>query len=148
MASYAPSFIFSPGLSVTMAGNITYDQFIGSLSSNIHIIKSIFISAGTLDQLNQAMQYGIFDAAGNFFSEVIPMICDPYRYQTALILPKPAFGMVLNGQSSIAFTVLPGQTVQMIFDTDVIQAQQPLNKFAPSNFKVMQDKNPTNTPFI
>jgi hypothetical protein len=135
MPSYSPTLFFSPGLSVTMAGNITYDEFIGSLSSNVHIIKSIFVASLTFEQLNQAMQYSIFDAAGNKVSEIIPLIPDPYRYQPALILPKPPFGMVLNGQSSFAFNILPGETVQLIVCTDVISLQQNLDKFSESNFK-------------
>lgn len=109
-----------PAVSVTMAGNVTYQEFLNSLSQWNYQVKELYIRATTNDQLSQSIKYNIYDTTGGQFNTVVTIEVDPYQYQSAQVIDLKDKGILLNGQSSLSFNLLPNETVKLVLYTNVV----------------------------
>lgn len=138
MPSYSPTITLNnnPAISVTMAGNLTYNEFVTSLGCYIYLVNSMYMQAYDFQQLNQTATYTAFDATGYLFSNAIPMVPSPYQFQPTILLESPTFAMVLNGRSNVAFNIDPGERVQMVMLTDEISFSGMLDTVSANNFQL------------
>ena len=141
MASYSPAITIntSPTVQVTMAGALTYDEFVNSLGQFCYWIKGFRIQSSTYQQLQQPISYIINDANGQQLNQAIIPLADPYQFTTALKVDAKEFGIVLNGQSSLSLLLLPNEFIVLALDTEQVSNQDGLDSISPGNFKRADD---------
>jgi hypothetical protein len=122
MATFSPTFIFStPPLQITMAGEITYEEFANMLGILNLLVRSLFIEAETGDQVNAGMFYNIYDSSGLAHQETLKPRKDPYQKQNSLYLQSSHGPILLNGLSYISFNIGPLQTISMTICVNQIE---------------------------
>lgn len=141
MASYSPTISVSttPALQVTMAGDLTYGEFLNSLGQFVYLIDSYFLQCQSIRQIFQPIAYNIFDASGKQYDLAIISNPDPYQYTASIRENLQGRGIVLNGKSTISFDVLPGEFITIILCTRSVNNQEQLNQVHPNNFKQADD---------
>jgi len=136
-----------PALSVQAdeSGGITYDQIKQSLGSQVYEINKLYLYSDNVNQLLGVVQYQIFDSGGTQNYSSIALTVDPYNGNGNAIdvdLTKFSDKFILNGNSSLAATVLPNTYLQIKF-----YANRVTNSFGDNlnNFKQIEiDANKPN----
>lgn len=136
-----------PALSVQAdeSGGVTYDQIKQSLGSQVYQINKLYLYSDNVNQLLGVVQYQIFDSGGTQNYSSIALTIDPYNGNGNAIdvdLTKFSENFILNGNSSLAATVLPNTYLQIKFYSNRIT-----NSFGDnlSNFKKIEiDANKPN----
>lgn len=136
-----------PALSVQAdeSGGVTYDQIKQSLGSQVYEINKLYLYSDNVNQLLGVVQYQIFDSGGTQNYSSIALTIDPYNGNGNAIdvdLTKFSENFILNGNSSLAATVLPNTYLQIKF-----YANRITNSFGDnlSNFKQIEiDANKPN----
>jgi hypothetical protein len=124
-------------LSITMPG-ITYQQFCNSLGQFDYKVGKMMVTAITLAQIFEIMQYNHFNADGNKHSESIVPNPDPYQYQASIEI---ALGnVILDGRSNISMNILPNENIQLILKTDEVSYSELLDFYRKSNIKKVIDE--------
>jgi hypothetical protein len=122
MAVFSPIItqnVSSPPLVVTVADpgvpGVTYDQVKNSLGQYVYLLQGFYVQSTTLNQLIGAIKYLRYDADGNQLVTNITTTVDPYQDQNAIIVDLVNFenDVIFNGNSSIQFTVLPFEQMQL-----------------------------------
>ena len=122
MATFSPIIVqnvSSPPLVVTVADpgvpGVTYSQVKNSLGQYVYMAQGFYVQSTTLNQLIGAIKYLRYDADGNQLVTSITTTVDPYQDQNAIIVDLANFDtdVVFNGNSSIQFTVLPFERMQI-----------------------------------
>jgi len=100
--------INDPGLS-----GVTYPQFQNSLGQYVYLIKGFYVYCTNINQLIGAINYNRFDADGNQDISNIITTIDPYQDATAIVIDLQNFAtdVILNGNSSLSFDLLPNTTL-------------------------------------
>jgi len=99
---------------------VTYNQIKQSLGSQVYQITGLNIYSTNINQLMGAIQYQIFDSGGNQNYTSITTTVDPYAGNALSIdvdLSKYSANFILNGNSSLAATILPLTSVKVQFYT-------------------------------
>lgn len=112
---FAPTIIQNtlPEIAVTAADSgvpsITYNQIKQSLGSQVYKIDKFYLYSTIKNQLLGVIKYNRYDINGNVDVRNIVTTIDPYQDQNALYkdLKNYNFGYILNGNSTIASTILP-----------------------------------------
>jgi len=143
MPSYSPTITVSstPALQISMAGGVTYEEFLSSLGQFVYKVNSYFLQCQSLQQLQQAIAYNIFDSSGNVLAQAIIQNPDPYQYTASIVQDLKDMGIILNGQSTISFNVLPGEFITMSLCTVQVSNQDELNRMHEDNFEQADDSN-------
>lgn len=143
MASYTPTIITdsTPAIEISMAGNITYSEFMGTLGVDVYLVKKIFAQANSFQQISQTVKYSIYDSNGFLFSESVALTPDLYQFRPALVLSEPGFGMVLNGRSTYNFNIFSGERVQVIFYAEALELDNGLDKVSKSNTQIAKEND-------
>jgi hypothetical protein len=136
-----------PALSVQAdeSGGVTYDQIKQSLGSQVYEINKLYLYSDNVNQLLGVVQYQRFDSGGTQNYSSIALTVDPYNGNGNAIdvdLTKFSENFILNGNSSLAATVLPNTFLQIKF-----YANRITNSFGDnlSNFKQIEiDANKPN----
>jgi hypothetical protein len=94
---------------------VTYDQVKNSLGQYVYLLQGFYVQSTTLNQLIGAIKYLRYDADGNQLVTNITTTVDPYQDQNAIIVDLANFesDVIFNGNSSIQFTVLPSEQMQL-----------------------------------
>lgn len=137
-----------PILQTTMVGAITYAEFRNILGIQVFKINSIFIQAESNEQINQPLAYNDTQVTGKGFQEVLKPKIDPYQYRASFVLDNKGKEIVLNGFSTIAFNLLPRQSISMVLCSDQKSLQDDLNKISKSNFDLAHDSLGNLTLFL
>ena len=129
-----------PALSVQAdeSGGVTYDQIKQSLGSQVYEINKLYLYSDNINQLLGVVQYQIFDSGGTQNYSSIVLTVDPFEGNGNAInvdLTKFSENIILNGNSSLAATVLPNTFLQIKF-----YANRITNSFGDnlSNFKQIE----------
>ncbi len=119
---YTPTITVNstPAVQVDMAGALTYLEFLNSLGNWNYQVKEFYIRANSNAQINEPINYNIYDVTGQRFNQVINVEIDPYQHQPAQMVNVKQLGILLNGQSSLSFNLLPGEQILIILYTNVI----------------------------
>jgi hypothetical protein len=112
---FAPTIIQNtlPEIAVTAADSgvpaVTYNQIKQSLGSQVYNIDSFYLYSTIKNQLLGVIQYNRYDVSGNIDVSNIVTTLDPYQDQDAIYkeLKNYKFSFILNGNSTLATTVLP-----------------------------------------
>ena len=142
MASYAPTItvLSTPGISASMPGTLTYQEFIQSLGQYAYWIKQYYLGAGSSQQLLQPMYYTHNDATGESTSEVMINALDPYQAESTIVMDMRDRSLILDGNSSISFTLMQGQQllISMLVRQEALFGE--INNISPSNYSRADDE--------
>lgn len=119
MPTFSPTIVVNnnPSVSITMVGTISYQEFLNILGIEVYKINQLVLESIGFDQLRQPYAYGIFDANGIQSQEVIKPRPDPYQKQPTIYLCLKDKDFILNGQSSLAFNILPNENLTIEIDS-------------------------------
>ena len=114
MSTFSPTLIFStPPLQISMAGEITYEEFANMLGILNLKVRRLFIEAQTGDQVKEPMFYNIYDSTGLANQETLKPRKDPFQKQNSLYLVSSNGPIVFNGLSYLSFNLAPLQNVSL-----------------------------------
>jgi hypothetical protein len=143
MATTNPTIIQNDSTGVTVQGvnGFTYEQFLNSLGSNVFRVLEMYLTASSLPQLNQAISYNISDASGKDASEVITLDIDPYQKVSAFSKDLRDRNIILNGQSSLSFNILAGESLMIQLRSEQYNVSDGLNVLSEPNKDMLDGKD-------
>jgi hypothetical protein len=114
-----PVTVTSP-LTVTLANNVTYQQFLNSLGAYVYCFEVIYLWTTNSAQITQPILYNYTDVNGNAKTLTIVPTTDPYQYSPALYINIKDFDIVIDGNSIVQFNLLPLTTLKFKLYGDVM----------------------------
>ena len=116
---------FTPTVTTYVNGVVTvsstdatpYFAIINSMGSFIYGVTEMYLKANSNSQILQNYQFNRYDVNGTLESFVdIPTI-DPYQFQSSLFLKLVRDNVFFDGRTNLDFTLLPSETLYIIFYT-------------------------------
>lgn len=132
-----PVTVTSP-LTVTLANNVTYQQFLNSLGAYVYWFEVIYLWTTNSSQISQPILYNYTDANGDAKTFTIVPTTDPYQYSPALYINIKDFDVVIDANSTIQFNILPNTTLKFKLYGDGMSVNA-LNGDQKSNFSQLAD---------
>lgn len=112
MSVYTATITTTPSVSITLANGVTYQQFLNSLGAFVYWFDVIYLWTNTPAQITQPILYNYTDVNGNARTVSIIPTTDPYQYSPALYIDIKDFNVVVDGNSTVQFTLLPNATLK------------------------------------
>lgn len=112
MGVYSATITTTPSVSITLANGVTYQQFLNSLGAFVYWFDVIYLWTNTPAQITQPILYNYTDVNGNARTVSIIPTTDPYQYSPALYIDIKDFNVVVDGNSTVQFTLLPNATLK------------------------------------
>lgn len=139
MPTISPTIINNTTPAVTIVGgNISYDEIRRSLGDYVYYVKRVYLFSTNIKQINGVVSYQIYDVNGKQSIQSLTPTVDPYQTQNSLFYDIDGKDVILNGQSSLAFDLLPNVTLKLEFFTNRLAKKDALDLITPSNFKTLQ----------
>ncbi len=119
MPIFAPTITNYPNGVVTVASNdaTPYSSIIQSMGSFMYGVNEMYLKANDNSQILQSYQFQRYDVNGTLESFVDAPTIDPYQFQSSLFFKLTKDNVVLDGRTNLDFTVLPSESLYMIFYT-------------------------------
>lgn len=119
MPSFSPTILVTtPPLLITMAGGITYEEFVFMLGVLNLQVRQLFIESQDGQQVDNNLKYHILDSSGLTSQNTLKPRKDPYQRQNSLYFRPEKGNVLLNGLSTLSFDLLPNQTVSFTLCVD------------------------------
>lgn len=117
--------IFIPTITTYVNGVVTvtsndatpYSSIINSMGSFVYGVSDMYLKANANSQILEAYQFNRYDVNGTLQSYVDVPTIDPYQFQSSLFLKLTRENVVLDGRTNLDFTLLPSETLYIIFYT-------------------------------
>lgn len=139
MPTISPTIINNTTPAVTIVGgNISYDEIRRSLGDYVYYVKRVYLFSTNIKQINGVVSYQIYDVNGKQSIQSLTPTVDPYQTQNSLFYDIDGKDVILNGQSSLAFDLLPNVTLKLEFFTNRLAKKDALDLITPSNFKTLE----------
>ena len=90
---------------------VNYDIIVASMPSANYSAHFFYVASPNCSQVSQVYSYSNVDITGNQINNSMPFIIEPYQNQCAAYFYPEPDTVVFNGDSSINFTMLQGQTL-------------------------------------
>lgn len=128
-----------PAVSAT-ASNVTYGEIRRSLGDYVYCVKRLYLYSNNLKQLNGLVKYQHYNVNGNIVVESLTPTIDPYQTQISLFYDTADKGLVLDGQSSLNFNLLPNSFIKVEFFATRVAKRDYLDAILPdaNNFKQLE----------
>ena len=101
-------------------------------------MKRVYLFSTNIKQINGVVSYQIYDVNGKQSIQSLTPTVDPYQTQNSLFYDIDGKDVILNGQSSLAFDLLPNVTLKLEFFTNRLAKKDALDLITPSNFKTLE----------
>lgn len=139
MPSFAVTITITttPAVAVT-ASNVSYDEIRRSLGDYVYLVNRVYLFSNIFQQLNGVVKYQHYDVNGNINVESLTPTIDPYQTQKSLFYNTKKFDVVLDGQSSLNFNLLPSAEIKIEFFTNRLAKRDALDILTPNNFKELE----------
>ena len=139
MPTFSPTIInnTTPAVSI-VGGNITYDEIRRSLGDYVYYVERVYLFSNNIKQINGVVAYQIYDSNGKQSIQSLTPTIDPYQTQNSLFYDIKGKDVILNGQSSFAFDLLPNVTLKIEFFTNRLAKRDALDLIVPNNFKTIE----------
>lgn len=142
MPSYSSTInknVTPPAVSAT-ASNVTYGEIRRSLGDYVYCVKRLYLYSNNLKQLNGLVKYQHYNVNGNIVVESLTPTIDPYQTQISLFYDTADKGLVLDGQSSLNFNLLPNSFIKVEFFATRVAKRDYLDAILPdaNNFKQLE----------
>lgn len=108
-----------------------YYMIQNSMGSFIYGINEMYLKANTNSQILQSYKFNRYDVNGNVESFFEVPLIDPYQFQTSLFLKMTRENIYLDGRTNFSFTLLPNETLFIIFYTNQLANR---DFVSPTNF--------------
>jgi hypothetical protein len=121
MGVYSATIIpSSPSVSVQLANGVTYQQFQNSLGTYVYWFDVLYLFTNNPAQITQPILYNYTDVNGN--AKVLSIIptTDPYQFSSALYVNIKDLDIVVDGNSTVNFDLLPNTTLKLKLYGDVM----------------------------
>lgn len=139
MPTISPTIINNTTPAVTIVGgNISYDEIRRSLGDYVYYVKRVYMFSTNIKQINGVVSYQIYDVNGKQSIQSLTPTVDPYQAQNSLFYDIDEKDVILNGQSSFAFNLLPNVTLKLEFLANRLAKKDALDLITPSNFKTLE----------
>ena len=139
MPTISPTIINNTTPAVTIVGgNISYDEIRRSLGDYVYYVKRVYMFSTNIKQINGVVSYQIYDVNGKQSIQSLTPTVDPYQAQNSLFYDIDEKDVILNGQSSFAFNLLPNVTLKLEFFANRLAKKDALDLITPSNFKTLE----------
>lgn len=119
MPIYIPTITTYVNGVVTVSSTDTtpYSSIINSMGSFVYGIREMYLKANSNSQILESYQFNRYDVNGTLESYVDVPTIDPYQYQTSLFFKLAKSNVFLDGRTNLDFTLLPSETLYIIFYT-------------------------------
>ena len=119
MPVYSPTVTtFVNGVvTVTSTDTTPYNTIIQSMGSFYYGVGEIYLKANSNSQILQSYQFNKYNVNGNLESYVQLPAIDPYQFQSSLFVKLIKNDVILDGRTNLDFTLLPSETLYIIFYT-------------------------------
>jgi hypothetical protein len=120
--------IFIPTVTTYVNGVVTvvstdttpYSTIIQSMGSFVYGVSEMYLKANSNNQILQSYQFNRYDVNGTLESYVDVSVIDPYQFQTALNFDLVMNDVVLNGRTTLSFTINPNEVVFLVVRTEAM----------------------------
>lgn len=128
-----------PAVTAT-ASNVTYGEIRRSLGDYVYCVKRLYLFSNNLKQLSGLVKYQHYNVNGNQVIESLTPTIDPYQTQVSLFYDTADKGLVLDGQSSLNFNLLPNSFIKVEFFATRVAKRDYLDAILPdaNNFKQLE----------
>jgi hypothetical protein len=104
----------TPGLVITTGlRGLSYEAILNSMGIFVYDINTLYYAADSVPQINNPIQFAIYDSSGTASSFLIVNPISATQYQPSMFIRTS--GVILDGQSGLNFDLLAGKTAQFIF---------------------------------
>jgi hypothetical protein len=119
MPLYIPTITTYTNGVVTVSSNdaTPYSSIINSMGSFVYGINEMYFKSNSNSQILQSYQFNRYDVNGMLESYVDVPTIDPYQFQSSLFLKLSKDNVFLDGRTNLDFTLLPSETLYLIFYT-------------------------------
>lgn len=107
-------------VSITLANGVTYQQFLNSLGTYVYWFDVVYLWTTNPAQITQPFLYNYTDANGEAKTLTVTPTKDPYQFSPALYINIKEFDIVLDGNSTVQFNLLPLTTLKFKLYGDVM----------------------------
>jgi hypothetical protein len=104
-------------VTVASTDSTSYSSIVNSMGSFVYGIREMYLKANSNSQILQSYQFNRYDVNGTLESFVDVPTIDPYQFQSSLFLKLAKENVVLDGRTNLDFTLLPSETLYIIFYT-------------------------------
>jgi hypothetical protein len=98
----------------------SYNALTNSMGSWVYKIKTMYLKTNQLEQLSNPILFNEYDVNGTRQSFFQVMPADPYQFQTALNFDLVMNDVVLNGRTTLSFTINPNEVVFLVVRTEAL----------------------------
>ena len=142
MPSYSSTIttnVTPPAVTATST-NVTYDEIKRSLGDYIYLVKRLYLFTDNFKQLSGLVRYQHYDVNGNKVVESLTPTIDPYQTQKSLFYDTSDKNVLLDGQSSLTFNLLPLTFIKVEFFATKVAKRDYLDAILPdaNNFKQLE----------
>lgn len=107
-------------VNVVSIDSTSYEAIINSMGSYYYEVTALYLKANNNNQILESFTFNRYDVNGTLESFAqIPTI-DPYQYQISKNIKLERDNVVLDGRTNLDFTLLPSETLFLIFSTNQI----------------------------
>lgn len=86
-----------------------------SMGSYQYGVDDIYMQSNTTEQLLQGLSFRSYDVNGDINNFLNATTVNPYQYQNSLFIKPIRNDIVLDGRTSVSFTLLPTENVNFTF---------------------------------
>ena len=104
-------------VTVASTDSTSYSSIVNSMGSFVYGIREMYLKANSNTQILESYQFNRYDVNGTLESYVDVPTIDPYQFQSSLFLKLAKENVILDGRTNLDFTLLPSETLYIIFYT-------------------------------
>jgi hypothetical protein len=104
-------------VTVSSTDSTSYSSIVNSMGSFVYGIREMYLKANSNTQILESYQFNRYDVNGTLESYVDVPTIDPYQFQSSLFLKLAKENVILDGRTNLDFTLLPSETLYIIFYT-------------------------------
>ena len=145
MAAFTPSTstTITPLISVSLpyqvqGVGVSYQQFLNSLGKYNYGVEFFYMWAATYPEIGQPIYYTHFTANGNQIATYLPFNVDPYQHQPSIYYEADPSLIILDGLSSLSFTIYPASTVFLKLFVTIAYMGNELDDIGMNNFEEIE----------
>ncbi len=136
--SYSPTLINFPNgvFTIESLDGTSYDTILNSLGSYVYIVDRVYTNASSNQQLLEGFDVLSYDVSGTVKAFAQRPTVDPYQFQKSIWFELARANVVINGQTTFSFMLLPNESVIVIIKTNELSASDylPPNDFYENDF--------------
>jgi SepF-like predicted cell division protein (DUF552 family) len=116
------------GITTANPNALSYQQLLATLNWITYEAKEIYIKANSIQQVSQLFTINTVAPTGEVkINNLIPLV-DPEQFQSVIDMSLQKATLIIDDLTTLRFTLLPGETVQIDIWADTVSFNYLLNK--------------------